>query len=453
MKHIACITLCLLGLALFPGARAPRENSLVQNACLAPQLRAADGAAADLFVEKALALYPDVLAQARFAPARFAHIKSVLKTYYWFLNGQFDELYACLPEAMRRETTPEEYRALLSQVAALYRQFSPQQRAELETAVILHDIGYPGGIEREHPQRGGDLAAQILPPERQFHIPLLIRVHGIDMGVERLPDEFNAIPDLTDANKTQLFFMALFDNMGKVRSEQGAAGPVFRINNLMPPQYIRFFGAMLLCVLETRDNGPLRAFADASIDMSRDFYLFRLRSCFGYMVYSMLNDEEYRQIRETADRLLGPAVPAPEIFMNVRGPIRRTQPGTPAREIFNREWSRKIKINTFAVFLNIQKLARADRFDLIIRLTHAIARMSSQHSHGGLTVFRTDIDYLSMDVQREYREELDLLVRLLAGRKRIPLVYDGEKREIILQFAKLRTMVRAEQTQALDQAA
>ena len=434
MKHYASVTACLLGLALWPGAHAACAGGLRQTACLAPQLRAADGAAADLFVEKTLALYPDVLNESRFAPARFAHIQSVIKTYYWFVNGQFDELYACLPEAQRQKTTPQKYRALLEAVARLYQELTPQQRAELETAIILHDIGYPGGIEREHPQRGADLAARILPPGRRGSVPLLIRIHGIEMGMERLPDEFNAIRELTEANKIQLFFLWFFDNTGKVRSEQGAAGTVFKINNAMPPQSLGFSGALLLSILENKNNGPLRDFADPAIDLARDFHLFQLRLCFGSMAYSTLTDEEYQQIREALDRLVGPE-------------------GTPARAIFDREWNRRLKSGTFTVFLNMKRLDRADRFDLIVRLASAAARKTNRYGHDGPVAFRTDVDYLSGNVQREYQEEFALLAALLAEGKPIPLVYDGKNREVVLRFKTLRKMLAAEKKKALDQAA
>jgi hypothetical protein len=120
------------------------------------------------FVQRSLALYPDVLDEARFVPARYAHIQSVIKTYYLSSTAVSTTL-RYLPESERLKTTREEYRVLLANLRPLSHAPS-RRRAELETAVTC-TTSLSVGDEREQTRPAARTGATILPPERRQSIP------------------------------------------------------------------------------------------------------------------------------------------------------------------------------------------------------------------------------------------------------------------------------------------
>ncbi len=159
--------------------------------------------------------------------ARRAHVLHVVNNFHSLISGEFDGLYSILFDAIKAVTSPVAYKSKLVEVKSIYQGLSEEEKKELYSAIILHDIGYSEGKGWLHGQAGREVALRLV---REAKIPVdaekvatLVANHGLinNFGVDILPKKLFSFSENV---RKQIFIMDCMDSTAKGINYKSALG-------------------------------------------------------------------------------------------------------------------------------------------------------------------------------------------------------------------------------------
>lgn len=327
------------------------------------------------FLNQALNRFPDL---NQLPQERLEHVKLVIEMYRALVIGDFRRIFDALPDKDKENVDYEtEYLPLLKKLKTLYLLLNDEEKEILEVAIILHDIGVPGGRAWTHNVRGWERAKIIL--ERQSRskefterVAKLIYYHGDcqDMGVDGLPRD---LLELSENEWVMVLLISTFDGVGR--------NPKFDVSGRKTKGSVITID-ILKSFLELRET--LRGHLERN-----DFYKRRFRHLLSPSVFVDIKEIGLMEIEKAIDSF----VPSQEL------------------ESFKDNWNSRLRIYTFALFLDIADIKNGSYEDFV-RLIKLISQISTvlmkENRELDSLIIDTDLDYMSMS-----REQRDVfLVRL-----------------------------------------
>ena len=213
---------------------------------------------------------------------RMAHIRSVRRNFLDFAGGGSKCLFNRLSDDNRQFEDKIDYTGKIKWFRDKYDTLPKTMKADLETAVTLHDIGYGQGIGSTHALEGYQLLggaqgemiwerASLIGLADRENVRSMVKDHALltDIG---LLHPSKAIEGFSHDEMAQLAVLCMSDALGNVRTDYSTH------NMLFSRQMDRY-----KWLLETRQEPG----ADEKI-----------RGLFGPIPYVWLNDEDFSLLRQ-----------------------------------------------------------------------------------------------------------------------------------------------------------
>lgn len=212
---------------------------------------------------------------------RINHIRQVTTSYLEMRRGNSGYIYRALSPDNRKFEDKSNYAGLIGWLFDTHNTITPENQANLEAGIRLHDIGYAGRSDQNHEEVGGEMlqdgmifnVLRLSPSLDTDIIRTLVRYHGLysDVGFLYKPETARSLDPQTQQS---LYIMSAVDTTAKPLSNG-------KFHSML-------FSRMLERYMEFQEKG---------VTVSAQS---RLRQLFGPINYVWLDDKGMDKLNNTA---------------------------------------------------------------------------------------------------------------------------------------------------------
>jgi len=153
---------------------------------------------------------------------RLAHIRQAVTNYLEMRRGNSGHFYRILSPENRGFEDKKDYTEKIAWLFDTHNEITPENQANLEAGIRLHDIGYGGRSDKDHEEVGGEMLQdgsifkklRLSPALTEERIKTIVRFHGLytDIGFLYKPETVAAIDPQAQQS---LYIMSAIDSTAK----------------------------------------------------------------------------------------------------------------------------------------------------------------------------------------------------------------------------------------------